>query len=210
MTADLLFAFTITSMVLLLSPGPVVLFALINSFETGLQKWLPIAMGIVFGDLFAMTVSLLGLGLILSTNEHAHLFLQVVGGIVLSVIGVQTVRHSREIGQLKLTLNRAPQPLFRQSIALTATHPGSYLIFTGFFPLFIDSDVPIVTRAFILGSIYILVAFLSLSVWMATGTLLRRSNHLKPILPYLRIGGGLWLVALGLFAIFEPWISSWF
>jgi threonine/homoserine/homoserine lactone efflux protein len=68
MSVETWLAFSAASAVLLLIPGPTILLVISYALGQGMRSALPVAAGVALGDFTAMTLSMLGLGVLLSTS----------------------------------------------------------------------------------------------------------------------------------------------
>jgi threonine/homoserine/homoserine lactone efflux protein len=81
--------FLLASSVLLAIPGPTALLVIGQSPEAGRRHAPPLVAGVALGDFTAMTLSLAGLGALLSASAAAFALLKWVGAIYLVYLGLK-------------------------------------------------------------------------------------------------------------------------
>ena len=87
MDLTLWLAFVAASGALLLIPGPTLL--LILSYAITQGRKVALAAGVAFGDLIAMTASLIGLGALVATSALAFTILKWLGALYLLYLGIK-------------------------------------------------------------------------------------------------------------------------
>jgi len=87
MPPDLWLAFAAASAVLLAIPGPTILLVVSYAVGAGRATALWTVVGVFLGDLMAITLSMLGLGVILATSATLFTALKWVGGAYLLWLG---------------------------------------------------------------------------------------------------------------------------
>ena len=85
------FAFAAASTALLMIPGPTVLLVLAYAIGEGRRVAVPTALGVVTGDLIAMTLSLAGLGALILTSATLFTVLKWVGAVYLVYLGIRMI-----------------------------------------------------------------------------------------------------------------------
>ncbi|PHS27015.1 MAG: hypothetical protein COA84_05015 [Robiginitomaculum sp.] len=131
--------FVLASALLLATPGPTVMVAVSHALKKGrLAAW-PIVLGAILGDFVAMTGSLLGAGAILSASALLFSLLRWFGAAYLLWMGAQLVVTSSHTAALQQK-NAPPDTtrMFTNAFATTTLHPGGFVFFIAFVPLFIN------------------------------------------------------------------------
>src|SRR5688572_10560349 len=91
MSIELWLAFTAATIVLLIIPGPTILLVVSYALGQGWRSALPIALGVALGDFTAMTLSLLGVGALLSSSAAVFTVLKWMGAAYLVYLGVKQI-----------------------------------------------------------------------------------------------------------------------
>ena len=89
MTIEAWLAFTAASAVLLVIPGPTILLVVSYALGQGWRAALPMAIGVALGDFTAMTLSMLGVGVLLATSATVFTVLKWAGAAYLVWLGIK-------------------------------------------------------------------------------------------------------------------------
>jgi threonine/homoserine/homoserine lactone efflux protein len=137
--AATLTAFALTALVLLLIPGPAVLYIVSQSVEHGRRAGLAATLGVHTGTLLHIAAAALGLSAILVSSSLAFGAVRLVGAAYLIYLGVRTLldRAAREAGSAPSRERRLGR-IYRQGALVNATNPKTALFFFAFLPQFVD------------------------------------------------------------------------
>jgi len=134
-----LFAFSLTALVLLLIPGPAVLYIVSQSVTHGRRAGVVATLGVHTGTMVHIAAAALGLSAILVSSSLAFAAVRFIGAAYLIYLGVRTLL---ERGQGPV---RAPLPhelrmsrIYRQGALVNVTNPKTALFFFAFLPQFVD------------------------------------------------------------------------
>ncbi|GAN80104.1 LysE family translocator [Acidocella aminolytica] len=188
MTVHTWFAFLLAATVLLMIPGPTVLLVIGQSLGAGRRRALPLVAGVALGDLTAMTLSLAGLGALLSASATAFTLLKWMGAIYLAYLGLKLWRAPISAEAASPLQARAA---FRQAYLVTALNPKSIAFFVAFVPQFIAPEASFLRQgAILVGTFVILAATNALLYALLAGqmsSLVRRPSVRRG---FNRAGGG--------------------
>jgi threonine/homoserine/homoserine lactone efflux protein len=156
MSFDLWLAFVAASTALLLIPGPTVLLVLSYALSQGRRVAVASAIGVAFGDLLAMTASLVGLGALVLASATLFTALKWIGALYLVYLGVQLLRSNPTKGfKAEPSQNQiAAYQIFGHTFAVTALNPKSI----AFVPQFLDSTQPLGPQFIILIATFVTLA----------------------------------------------------
>jgi threonine/homoserine/homoserine lactone efflux protein len=199
--SDHLLAFLLTVYVLILIPGPSVLFVVSRGVALGRRAALATVVGNAAGLTLQLALVAVGVGSILARSDAVYTTVKLIGAVYLVVLGVRSIRDRKALADA-LTSAAAPRGLartIREGFLVGATNPKGVLIFTAVLPQFIDRSRGHATLQLIsLGLICVLVALLSDGAWaVASGTARKWLGSSPRRLERLSAGGGLMLIALG-------------
>jgi threonine/homoserine/homoserine lactone efflux protein len=153
-------AFVLTGMVLVVVPGPSVLFIVGRALAHGRRVALVSVAGNMTGVLLVVGVVAAGFGTIAAHSIEVFTVLKLVGAAYLVYLGVQTIRHR---GELAAAIDEPAGPLtariYRQGVVVGATNPKALVLFAAILPQFIDptAGVPGVQMA-VLGVLFTVLA----------------------------------------------------
>ena len=168
MSWNIWLAFTAASLVLLVIPGPTILLVVGYALGAGRGPAGWIALGVVCGDLLAMSASLAGMGLLMSASAELFLVVKWLGAAYLMWLGarmwLKSGRHLSE-GNPGLATDAAQAvPVRRMALhafAVTALNPKGITFFVAFLPQFLVPGVPVLPQLLVLGSTFLALAFLN-------------------------------------------------
>jgi len=197
-----LLEFLLTVYVVILIPGPSVLFIVSRGIALGRRA----ALGTVLGNSSGFTVQLvcfsLGLGAIIASSDTVFVTLKLTGAAYLVFLGVRNIRDRRALAGLLGVREGAPKPfatIVRQGFVVGVTNPKGFLIFTAILPQFIDRSSGHATAQLLtLGAITVGLAMLSDGLWgLGAGTARAWLGRSPKRLERLSATGGVMLVGLG-------------
>lgn len=189
-------AFTAMTVVLLLTPGPVVTLVISAAATRGVRAGLITVAGSTLGDAALLAAIALGLGWVLRHAVYLFETLRWIGALYLVWLGIQAWRRAA----------RAPAETvdgrvhFRRGFIVALTNPKTIAFFTAFLPQFVDPALPAGRQLAVMCSVTVLLAAVSDSCWaIASG--LGHAWFLQPARAKLLgrtsaltlIGGGIWL-----------------
>jgi threonine/homoserine/homoserine lactone efflux protein len=194
--------FLLTVYVLILIPGPSVLFVISRGVSLGRRAALATVLGNTSGLVLQLALVALGVGSIVASSDAVFTVLKLIGAAYLVFLGVRNIVNRRELTELFGTRETEPKSLrriVREGFYVGATNPKGLLIFTAILPQFIDRSQGHVTlQLALLGSICVVIAVLSDGAWeLASGTARQWLGRSNRRLQALTAGGGVTLIGLG-------------
>ncbi len=149
--------------ILLAIPGPTILLVISYSLVRGRAATIPLIVGVTLGDLTAMTVSFLGLGLLLQTAAVLFQILKWVGAAYLAYLGFRMWREPVEATEEAdaQTLRKSGKEMLWRSWITTALNPKGIVFFLAFVPQFLVPDQPFVPQVVELGATFLVLAALN-------------------------------------------------
>ncbi len=158
--------FMLAAGLLIVVPGPAVLYVVARSVDQGKLAGIVSVLGIALGALVHSLAAAVGITAVLAASALAFSTVKYLGAAYLIYLGITTLLKKPE-AQEKLVVE--PKPLwqiFRQGFVVNLLNPKTALFFLAFLPQFADpahGSVPLQT--FILGLIFVVIALLSDSVY---------------------------------------------
>jgi threonine/homoserine/homoserine lactone efflux protein len=193
------------AVLLLMIPGPAVLYIVSRSVGLGRPAGLVSAVGIAVGTLIHVAAATLGLSALLVSSASAFQFVRYAGAAYLIYLGVRTLR-SRDAETLdSAPKRRSLRSVFGQGVLVNLLNPKTALFFLAFLPQFVDpARGHAMLQIFELGLLFALMGWMSDSVWaMLAGTFaehFRGNARLRTT--QRKVSGGA-LIALGLASAFS-------
>jgi threonine/homoserine/homoserine lactone efflux protein len=197
-----LLPFLVTVYVLIVIPGPSVLFVVSRGVALGRRAALATVVGNTSGLMFQLLVVVIGLGSILASSETVFTVLKLIGAAYLVTLGLRSIRDRKTVARALAPASLAPRSvraIIREGFFVGATNPKGLIIFTAVLPQFIDrsSGHPTLQLA-TLGVICAVIALLSDGSWaIASGTARTWLGRSPARLERLSVSGGVTMIALG-------------
>jgi threonine/homoserine/homoserine lactone efflux protein len=196
-----LLAFTVAALVLIVIPGPSVLFTIGRALALGRMGGLLSVLGNALGLLPVVGLVALGVGGIVARSVVLFTIVKVAGALYLMYLGVQAIRHRRRSAEAAIS-GAAPRSAWRQlgeGFVVGVTNPKTIAFFVAVLPQFVDlqaGSVPL--QMMQLGLIFFLIALISDAVWAlaAAGARTWFGRSPKRIEALTATGGGL-MIGLG-------------
>jgi threonine/homoserine/homoserine lactone efflux protein len=197
-----LVAFLLTVYIVILIPGPSVLFTVSRGLALGRRAALATVAGNSAGFACQLVLVAVGLGVLIARSEVVFEVLRLFGAAYLVALGVRKIRDRRALAASFSAGASAPQSLrttIREGFVVGATNPKGILIFTAILPQFIDrSSGDATVQLLALGVICIVIAMLSDSMWaLGSGTARSWLGRSPRRLERLSATGGVMLIGLG-------------
>ena len=187
--------------VLLIVPGPAVVYIVARSLEQGRAAGLVSILGIGIGTTFHIVLLMLGLSAVLESSAAAFSVIRYAGAAYLVYLGLRRLLARGPAG-LPGVERESLGRIFRQGIVVNLLNPKAILFVFALLPQFVDpaaGSVPI--QLAVLGGILLGLGFVSDGVYaLAAGTLgdwMRRRPRFMVL--QQRVSGAI-LVALGVAA----------
>ena len=196
-----LLAFLGVAAVVIVIPGPSVLFTVGRALSAGRREALLTVIGNAAGEWVQVPVVAFGLGSLITASATLFTVLKLAGALYLVYLGVQAIRHRRSLGEAMekmITPSRARRAL-RQGFVVGLTNPKTTVFFAAILPQFVDpalGHVPIQMLA--LGSIFPIMAVVLDSCWaLGAGTARAWFARSPQRLALVGGAGGLAMISVG-------------
>jgi threonine/homoserine/homoserine lactone efflux protein len=158
--------FLAAAFLLLMTPGPAVIYIVTRSVEQGRRAGLMSVVGICTGTLAHVAAAALGISALLVTSARAFDVLRYLGAVYLIVLGIRTL-SARDAEPGTATVAQASlRRIFAQGVIVNLLNPHTALFFFAFLPQFVDparGAVPL--QIVTLGLLFILMSATTDAVW---------------------------------------------
>jgi threonine/homoserine/homoserine lactone efflux protein len=194
--------FFATAIVLLLIPGPAVLYVVTRSIEMGRSGGLASVAGITTGTIAYVVLATVGLSSLILASTVAFDAVKFVGAAYLFLLGVRRLLGRGLEEPDEDAVPRTRLRAYTQGVFVNLTNPKTIVFIFAFIPQFVDPNAADPgLQVFALGLTFAVLGFLSDSMWaLAAGTVADRLRGSTAITWVQRwVGGGV-LVGLGILA----------
>ena len=200
MSLEVWIPFALASALILIIPGPTIILVISQAVAHGRRSVLPLTAGVLLGDFTAMTLSLLGLGAVLSASAALFHIFKWIGAIYLIYLGVKLWRLEPQNSSIRTNpTHSSARSLLKSAFVVTALNPKSIAFFVAFLPQFIDPLKPAFFQLVLLGGTFLLLATINAALYAFFAGQL--SEHLKKghIRKFFNRCGGSALIGAGIF-----------
>jgi threonine/homoserine/homoserine lactone efflux protein len=200
-------------MVIILAPGPSVLFVIARAIAWGRKTAVFTVAGNVTGAFVLSTFVAFGLGPILQNSDLAYIAIQWGGGLYLVYLGIDAIRHRtthaadmRNQGEVAPSVRRS----MRDGFWVGALNPKGLVFYAAVLPQFIDRERGHITsQLIVLGAIFSILAFISDGSWgLLAGTARQWLATDPKRLEKLRATGGTIMIILGTSVLIAAIVSA--
>jgi threonine/homoserine/homoserine lactone efflux protein len=197
-----LVAFIITAFVVIVIPGPSVLFVVSRALVLGRRGALSTVVGNSLGEYVQVMAVAFGVGAIVERSVMVFTAIKLVGAAYLVYLGVQAIRHRQRLTTI-LAGPAGPTSRWRagrEGFVVGLANPKSIVFFAAILPQFADPAAGHLTvQLLLLGAIFLAIALLSDGMWaFAAGTARQWFARSPRRLSYVSGAGGVAMIGIGL------------
>ena len=206
-----LWEYLIATILIILAPGPSVLFTIARAIAWGRVAAIATVIGNAFGMFLVSVLVAFGLGPLLQSSKLFYNGVQWAGGAYLIYLGYAAIAASRVDAQ-GMQKTEGSKPSFFTSLKngfwVGVLNPKSIVFFAAILPQFVDQEKNNVTaQLLLLGAIFATIALISDgSYGLLAGTVRSwLAGDVKRLI-FMRRFGGVVMIGLGLFTILSALI----
>jgi threonine/homoserine/homoserine lactone efflux protein len=195
-----LLAFSLTALVIVLLPGPNVLFTIGRALAAGRKAALLTIVGTAAGMYLQVILVALGLGVLLEQSIVLMMIVKFVGAGFLVYLGIQAIRHrhdaAKDLGEVKRV---GPLRTIIEGLVVGVTNPKTIVFFLAILPQFVvHGDTPLGVQMLVLGAIFIALGMIFDSLYAIGAGAAREWFGKSPKrLGNLGLAGGVAMIGLG-------------
>jgi threonine/homoserine/homoserine lactone efflux protein len=200
-TTSQLVAFGLASFILIVVPGPSVLFVISRSLSLGRPAGLATVIGNSVGEYVLVIAVAVGIGPLVEDSIVALTAIKLAGAAYLIYLGIQALRHRRSVAAA-LGAHQAgasTRRILRDGFVVGVSNPKGIIFFAAVLPQFIDrSSGHIPLQLLLLGCEFVAIALVSDTVWVLAAGAARSWLARSPRrLELIGGAGGLAMIGLG-------------
>lgn len=179
MSTERLPAFAAMSVLVVMIPGPSVLFVIGRALAHGRRTAVATAIGNVFGSYLLVVAVAVGIGSLVERSVAVYLTVKLAGAAYLVFLGVQAFRHRRElkaaaIGTGSAGPARSDLRTVLDGALVGVTNPKGVVFFAAVLPQFVDHSAGhVVLQMLLLGLVPITIGLVTDTLWGLTASAAR-------------------------------------
>lgn len=181
--------------------GPNNLLSLTNAARSGIAPAILAAAGRIVSFAIMIAIAGIGLGAVLAASEAVFTAVKWAGAVYLIWIGIKLIRAGAPVLGNETALPSSLRRLTLQELWVAAGNPKAILVFTAFFPQFVDSksyalSFTMLGMIFLVFEVVAIVAYAFIGAKL--GRFIRNSNGLK----WFNRASGTLMIGFGLALMF--------
>lgn len=154
--------FLLAALILLLTPGPAVLYIVARSLDQGRLAGFVSVLSIETGNLVHVVAATLGLSAILVSSALAFSIVKYLGAGYLIYLGLRRLLTHETPHQPATFQQKSRSRIFRQGVLVAILNPKTALFFLAFLPQFVDpARGSVALQLLTLGCLFILMALVT-------------------------------------------------
>jgi threonine/homoserine/homoserine lactone efflux protein len=155
---SVLLAFTAAAAVLILTPGPDMMFYMSRTLMRGRKAGVAAVLGASTGITIHAGLALFGVAALLAASETAYTVLKVIGAGYLFWLAIQTIRKGSSFSMEASAPSAQPlRRVWLQGLGINLLNPKIALFFMTFLPQFVSASDPAATGKLLFLALYFIV-----------------------------------------------------
>lgn len=197
--------FTLLAIVIIVVPGPGVLFAVGRALVLGTKPALLSVLGNALGVGVQIVVVALGLGVLIQSSPEAFFVIRVAGALMIGYLGIRAILHRRQSLDDGADKPQSRSTILKESVVVGLTNAKTLVFFLAALPSFVSvEDGNPIIQMLLLGLIFSIIGIASDSVYaVAAGRARDWLATSEQRLATFRGLGGLALTLLGVYMLYE-------
>lgn len=178
------------SLLLIVAPGPDILFVVAQGVSSGKRAGFFTALGLAFGNSVHTMAAALGVSLIFKTSVVAFTVFKVAGALYLFYLAYKAIKHRKDLMKMNEQDRKPAHHLIARGFIMNVLNPKVALFFLAFLPQFVAKDAASpFGQILILGAIFIILVIIVFgAIGLTAGTFgqfLTRSRKANEVLNWL-------------------------
>lgn len=200
MSLEIWFAFVLTASIILVIPGPTIIYVVGQSLAHGRKASIPLSVGVILGDAMCITLSLIGLSTLLALFSATFIVIKYLGAAYLVYLGIKMVFSTTNFSNQKIVTSPFnSKTLFREVFLVNSLNPKGIIFYSAFMPQFITNHYNVSFQLILLAITFLCLALINV---MFYSLLAAKANELFKSIKFTKgfnFTGGLSLICAGLY-----------
>ncbi len=207
-TTSNIVGFLLLSLVIILVPGPSVLFAIGRALVLGTKSALISVLGNAIGVGLQIVVVALGLGVLIQQSAEVFFAIKIAGASMIAFLGIKAILGRKNLASTKGPPNQSKNRVMADSVVVGVTNAKTLVFFIAALPSFVSTTTENPsTQMLILGAMFLAIGVSSDSVYaIAAGKARDWLGSSDTRLANFRGIGGLALTLLGVYMFIDALI----
>lgn len=164
--ADQIALFILASAVLLITPGPAVMYIVARSVDQGRRAGLVSVCAIEVGNCMHVIAATLGLSALLLSSALAFSIVKYLGAAYLIYLGLRKILAREQTLARPGSQTQSGSRIFSQGVLVATLNPKTALFFVAFLPQFVDpAQGAVAGQMLVLGFTFVMLAVISDSLY---------------------------------------------
>ncbi len=204
-SAQTLATFVVAAFVMVVIPGPTVLFTIGRAMALGRWGGFLSILGTAIGSILLVVAVALGVGAVVAQSIVLFTTVKVLGAGYLVFLGIQAIRHRKDaaVAVTGPVARRSGARLLGEGFVVGVTNPKSIAFFLAILPQFVDlhaGSVPM--QLFVLGTIVVAIGISCDAIWVLLASAAREWFGRSPRrIEAMGATGGVLMIGLGAFLL---------
>jgi threonine/homoserine/homoserine lactone efflux protein len=192
-------------MVIILVPGPSVLYAIGRALVLGTRAALISVFGNALGVGLQILIVALGLGVLIQQSPDLFFVIKVVGALMIGYLGLKAIWQRKKLDASNASVSPSGKKVLSESIVVGITNAKTLVFFIAALPSFVDpTGGNPSAQMLVLGALFLIIGVTSDSVYaIAAGKARHWLGGSEKRLANFRGIGGLALTLLGLYMLLD-------
>ncbi len=204
-TTQNIIGFLLLSIVIILVPGPSVLFAIGRALVLGTRAALISVFGNALGVGLQILIVALGLGVLIQQSPKLFFVIKVVGALMIGFLGLKAIWQRKKVDAGNASVSPSGKKVLSESVVVGITNAKTLVFFIAALPSFVDpTGGNPSAQMLVLGALFLIIGVTSDAVYaIAAGKARHWLGGSDQRLANFRGIGGLALTFLGLYMLLD-------
>ena len=158
MNSEILLAYVLASIIIVVVPGPNIILVINDSVKYGIKKSMLTILGIKTGISVLFFIALSGLAALLSMFSSIFIIIKWLGVFYLIYLGINQILSSFKTDPVEYELEPKSKNYFLKGFLISVTNPKGLIFAGAFFPQFIDKQTAIAPQILILCGGFLIIS----------------------------------------------------
>ncbi len=201
MTIEVWLTFVFTAAIILVIPGPTIIYIIGQSLTHGRKASIPLSAGVISGDALCILLSLLGLSALLTLFSTAFLLIKYTGAAYLIYLGIKMIRSNLNIDTRQIGVSTySSKSIIRDVFFVNALNPKGIIFYSAFMPQFVNQQQNLFFQFTLLSITFLTLALINVVCYSLLASKTNALFKSKKFTNIFNLTGGLSLICAGVYS----------